>query len=204
MSTVIQTESGDSLIKAPPGKKRSTASKNAIISATYEMLVEQGFKNLTIEGVAARAGVGKATIYRWWPSKGALAVEAFLIHVTPSIDYTSTGSARRDIGLQMRRLVQAFAGPSGRIVREMLATGQFEDETLEMFKKGFLEPRRLAAKKILLDGVEQGEFKPDFDTEIIIDALYGPIHHRLMTRRDATDEVFLCTLERMVLDTIAQ
>lgn len=189
--------------RSPDKKRRSAASLNAILAATYEVLQEDGFRTLTIEGVAARAGVGKSTIYRWWPSKGALAVEAFLLHVTPQIEYTDTGSARRDIGSQMRRLAQAFEGTTGRIVREMWAMAQLDDETLKVFKEGFLEPRRVAARQMLFQGVEQGEFHSDFDPDTIIDALYGPMHHRLLLRRTVADEEFLRTVESAVLNSIS-
>jgi AcrR family transcriptional regulator len=79
------------------GRRRSEVSRKAILDATYELLKTVGFHQMSIEGVAARAGVGKATIYRWWSSKGVLAVEAFMEAVAPSIAFRETGSARADI-----------------------------------------------------------------------------------------------------------
>jgi AcrR family transcriptional regulator len=79
------------------GRRRSEASRKAILDATYELLKTVGFHQMSIEGVASRAGVGKATIYRWWSSKGVLAVEAFMEAVAPSIGFRETGSARADI-----------------------------------------------------------------------------------------------------------
>lgn len=183
-------------------KRRSAISKKAILDATYETLCQEGFRGLTIEGIAARAGVGKATIYRWWSTKGELSVEAFLTHITPMIEYVSTGSSRQDISMQMRRLAKTFSGKDGKIVREMLAMGQFNADTLELFKRGYLEPRRDAARKVLKQGIEQGQFRHDFDIEAIIDALYGPLYHRLLLNRPIDDESFLSSVESSVLISI--
>lgn len=183
-------------------KRRSAASKKAILDATYETLCIDGFRNLTIEGVASRAGVGKTTIYRWWSGKEELAVEAFLEHITPIIDYASTGSSRRDISIQIRRLANTFSGKDGKIIREMLAMAQFDEGTLELFKRGYLEPRRNAARKVLSTGVAQGEFREGFDADAIIDGLYGPLHHRLMLHKKIDDEAFLSTIESTVMASI--
>src|SRR5260221_2469659 len=85
------------------GRRRSEASRKAILDATYELLKTIGFHQMSIEGVASRAGVGKATIYRWWSSKGVLAVEAFMEAVAPSIEVPETGSARTDIQVPMQK-----------------------------------------------------------------------------------------------------
>lgn len=184
-------------------RRRSTQAKDSILAATYQLLLESGARALTIEGVAARAGVGKTTIYRWWPNKSALAVEAFLVNVTPVIDYVDTGSAQKDILSQMHRLAQAFSGPIGKIVKEMVAEGQFDNEALQLFHEGFLKPRRNMAQKILQSGIARGEFKRDIDFDVVIDALYGPIHHRLMFGRAMDDENFLQTITKGVMNLIS-
>src|SRR3977135_2898794 len=84
------------------GRRRSEASRKAILDATYELLKTIGLHQMSIEGVASRAGVGKATIYRWWRSKGVLAIEAFMEAVAPSIAFRETGSDRADIQRQKK------------------------------------------------------------------------------------------------------
>ena len=108
-----------------PGRKRSEASRRAILDAAFAILEEVGFETLSIEGVAARAGVGKTTIYRWWPSKGVLAVEAFLDGVAPTIAFAEAGSATADMTAQMQALAEIYRGRTGRFVREMIG---FEPE----------------------------------------------------------------------------
>jgi AcrR family transcriptional regulator len=156
-----------------------------------------------IEGVAAKAGVGKATIYRWWSSKGAMIVEAFMRGVSPELAFPDTGSAAADIAQQMARLSKVYRGSTGRIVREMIAMGQFDPETLHLLSEGYLRPRREAAKEVLRRGITQGEFRPDIDLDVVIDALYAPIFHRLLIGHARTDAALLQFMTTTVLGGIA-
>jgi AcrR family transcriptional regulator len=185
------------------GRRRSRASRDAILAATDAVLEEVGFAKLSIEAVAARAGVGKATIYRWWSSKGTLAMEAFLGAVAPTIGFPATASARSDIMVQIHKVAKAYRGRAGRIVREMIGLGQFDPETMGAFVEGYLQPRRSAAKTVLQRGVDNGEFRQDTDLEIVVDALYGPIFHRLLTAHAAIDDKFITAHVALILDSIA-
>src|SRR3979490_3569173 len=110
------------------GRRRSEISRKAILDATYELLKTISFHQMSIEGVAARAGVGKATIYRWWTSKGVLAVEAFMEAVAPSIAFRETASARADIERQMKILAEQNRGRTGEIFKEMSRFSQCDAE----------------------------------------------------------------------------
>ncbi|MEL7554048.1 TetR/AcrR family transcriptional regulator [Pseudomonas protegens] len=191
-----------SIEKAAP-RRRNQATLEVILTATYELLQQNGYDRLTIEGVAARAGVGKTTIYRWWPSRGALAVDAFLAVVSPRLSFNETESASDDIRRQVRRLAAVYDGEVGKIVREMMGSAQFDSTTLALFNEGYLQPRRIAAKAALQRGIEQGEFRADINPEHVIDALYGPIYYRLLTGASIREEAFLSTLEAYVLDGIS-
>jgi AcrR family transcriptional regulator len=187
---------------ATTGRKRSPAAYGAILETTHKLLEEIGFEKLTIEGVAARAGVGKATIYRWWPSKGALVVEAFLTAVAPATAFTLGDSASKDIRAQSRRLARAYNGKTGKIVREMIGSGQFDPETMRLFDEGYLKPRRAAAKQVLQRGIAQGEFRHDIDLDAVVDALYSPIFYRLLVGHASNDEQFVTSLVDLILGGI--
>src|SRR5258708_8688945 len=122
------------------GRRRSEASRKAILDATYELLKAIGFHQMSIEGVASRAGVGKATIYRWWSSKGVLAVEAFMEAVAPSIAFRETGSARPDIERQMKNLSEAYRGLTCVIFTEMIGFSQSDPVMRDGVIGGFLNP----------------------------------------------------------------
>jgi AcrR family transcriptional regulator len=182
-----------------PGRPRSERSREAILKATMALLREGNFADLSIEQVAARAGVGKTTIYRWWPGKGPLAVEAFLEDVAPQIAFPESQSAVADLRAQVPLVAKAYRGEPGRILREILALGQADPETLKIFVAGYLEPRRSAAKAVLQRGVRQGELREGLDLDAVVDAIYGPIFHRLMTGHAPLDDSFVATLLDIVL-----
>ncbi|WP_320442719.1 TetR/AcrR family transcriptional regulator [Herbaspirillum sp. alder98] len=163
------------------GRRRNAVSHDAILDATYVMLEEIGFDKLSLEGVAARAGVGKATIYRWWPNKSALVMEALLRAVEPMPAIGDSGSARGDLEEHIARLSQLLRGKSGRVVREMIALAQFDDDTMRIFNDSYLGPRRAALVAVLKRGALAGEFRSDLDLNLVFDLLYAPLLQRLLT-----------------------
>jgi AcrR family transcriptional regulator len=186
------------------GRRRSEASRKAILDATYELLKTLGFHQMSIEGVAARAGVGKATIYRWWSSKGVLAVEAFMDAVAPAIAFRETVSARSDIERQMKSLAEVYRGRSGEILSEMIGFSQCDAEMKEALFVGYLKPRREAAKAALQRGIDQGEFMPNLDLEALVDALYGPLIYRMLTGYHPIDNGFIGQTRRAVFEGIVK
>jgi AcrR family transcriptional regulator len=185
------------------GRRRNAVSHDAILDATYVMLEEIGFDKLSLEGVAARAGVGKATIYRWWPNKSALAMEALLRAVEPMPPIGDSGACRRDIEDHMTRLAGALRGQTGRVVREMIALAQFDDETMRIFNDNYLEPRRAALVNVLHRGAQRGEFREDLDLDLVFDLLYAPLLQRLLTGSADIDERQIQAQLRLVLSSIA-
>jgi AcrR family transcriptional regulator len=174
-----------------PSRKRSNSARQAILTAAFALLEEEGFERLSIEGVAARAGVGKTTIYRWWPTKGVLAVEAFLEAVTPTIAFRHSGSARNDIVRQMKALAKLYRGHTGHLVCQMIGASQLDPTMRKAFTEGFLYPRRECAYAVFRRGVAGGEFRADVDRDVAIDALYSPIYYRLLASGAPIDEAFL-------------
>lgn len=190
--------------KRQPGRPRSDAVRSAVLEATNSLLSEVGFSGLTMEGIAARAGVGKATLYRWWPGKGAVAMEAFLAAVSPKIAFPQTDSAVADITTQMLRLAEAYRGTTGRVVCELIALGQADPEILTAFLEGYMFPRRDAAKDVLRRGVASGEIRANVDLDIMVDALYGPIFHRMLLCHRPLDDAFVQHLAALVFAGLAQ
>lgn len=167
--------------KAPPGRPRSDSTRAAILLAAYEILMAGGFAAFTIEGVAARAGAGKATIYRWWPSKGALAVEAFMVAVVPRMDsIRETRSAIADLRAQVHVAARIYRGRAGVLLRELLALSQEDETTRRHLRRDFLEPRRRVGMASVRRALESGELDRSVDPEVLADVLWGPIFHRLL------------------------
>jgi AcrR family transcriptional regulator len=183
-----------------PGRPRSAASRDAILKSAYQILHEAGFAGFTVEGVAARAGAGKATIYRWWQSKGTLAIEAFLVALTPRLERrTASASAIVELRAQVHHAAGIYRGRAGALLRELIALGQEDSQTSLRLRTDFVEPRRLAAIRLLERALASGELPPRTDIEVLSDALWGPIFHRLLVSRAPIDRDFIDRLLDLVL-----
>jgi AcrR family transcriptional regulator len=152
-----------------------------------------------MEGVADRAAVGKATLYRWWPNKGALIADAFAGSTTRRLRFPDTGSVYTDMSRQMRQLVKVFRSPRGRIVSAILAAGQSDKELISAFRERFLWPRRHEAYATLRRGILRGELRKDADLDLLLDSLYGPIYMRFLIRHDRLTPEFVDHLCALVL-----
>ncbi|GAC1429888.1 MAG: TetR/AcrR family transcriptional regulator [Terriglobales bacterium] len=158
------------------------------------MLKQAGFNDLSIEAIAARAEVGKATVYRWWPNKAALVIDAFVSVVGEELRFRSAGSAKNALHEQMRRWTEVFRSPLGRIVATVIGAGQSEPEILQAFREHWVEPRRREARQMLKKGMENGEIRNDLDPDIILDILYGPLYFRLLVQNAVLTSEFVESL----------
>lgn len=169
-----------SLSKA--GRKRSDKARQAILEATLSLLDEKGFVGLAVEAVAARAGVGKATIYRWWKSKAALAMEAFMEGVSGEISFPNTESACEDLRTQMIKVAALYHGQAGKILCEVVALGQSQPDVLTTLEMEYLDRRREKVSAVLDRAIAQKEIRPDIDKDVVIEALYAPIFCKMLMR----------------------
>jgi AcrR family transcriptional regulator len=185
--------------KRPPGRPRSEQARLAILRSTLKVLEEKGFSDFTIEDVADRAAVGKATVYRWWPNKGALIADAFASDTTRNLRFPDTGCIDTDMSRQMRQLVKVFRSPRGRIVSAILAAGQSDKELIAAFRDRFLWPRRREAYATLRRGILRGELRKDIDPDLLLDSLYGPIYMRFLIQHDRLTPEFVDRLCALVL-----
>jgi len=186
--------------KRAPGRPRSEESRQSILHSTLKLLKQEGgFPELTIEAIAADAGVGKTTVYRWWPSKAALVADAFSASADDELRFPDTGNVGSDMSLQMRRLIRIFRSDRGKIVAALLAGGQSDEEVIEAFRERFLWPRRRQAYRTLQRGIDRGELPADSDLDLILDSLYGPIYMRFLIRHAKLDESFADEICGLVL-----
>lgn len=188
-----------------PGRPRSDASRNAILKAAYQILRECGFAGFTVEGVAARAGAGKATIYRWWQSKGTLAIEAFLVALAPRLEAVpQTDCALVDLRAHVHHAAAIYRGKAGQLLRELIALGQEDSQTSRMLRTDFVAPRYAEAIRILTRAQQSGEIDAEVDLEVLADALWGPIFHRLLVSRMPIGRQFIDKLLDLVLSGVAR
>ena len=183
-----------------PGRPRSESARRAILRSTLRLLRHTGYNELSIEAIACDANVGKATVYRWWPNKGALVVDAFSSSVHRELLFPDTGSVYSDVSFQMNHVVQLFRSRRGQIVAALIGGGQTDTELIEAFRERFVRPRRLEAYKTLRKGIERRELPANADLDLILDSLYGAIYMRFLIWKDGLTEKFIEDICRLILD----
>src|SRR5437764_8484906 len=181
-----------------PGRPRSEKARKAVIRSTLSLLNRTGFHELSIEAVAAHAGVGKATVYRWWSNKAELVIDAFVSAVDKELRFPSAGPVLESLHVQMRRWAVIFRSPLGQIVATVIGAGQSEPEILEAFRSHWVEPRRVEARRLLGQAIKNGEIRGDLDPDTILDLLYGPLYIRLLLKHAPLNEEFVDTVFEIV------
>jgi len=162
-----------------PGRPRDARHDQAILDATLGILLEQGYRGVTIEGVAARAGVGRPTIYRRWPSKPAVVVAALVQSDRLALPAPDTGSLRNDLIAVQRHQVERMNSPDARRVTAGLIADLADDpELADTYVSQFLAQRRATVWEVLLRAVDRGELDADVDFAFIYDLLVGPLFMR--------------------------
>lgn len=180
--TASTTVSTTSLIrnKRSPGRARSESARVAILNATLSLLETHLLQQLTIEAIAKEAGVGKATIYRWWPSKVSVVIDAFVQNHLVQTPMPKGGSCREAMIVHIHRMVQQYSGRGGRLVAQILAEGQSDPEVLREFRERFFYGRRATVREVIEAGRRNGEFRTDLESEFLMDMVYSPVYFRLI------------------------
>ena len=171
-----------------PGRPRSQEAHRAILQATLELLGEQGFRGLTMERVAERAGVGKTTIYRRWPSQTELVAEA-IGQIRPPSAPADSGSLEGDLGGLMREQRERVGSTPGlrRLIPVLLTEATQDPAFLELVTDGVIEPIRDVIRELVRRGIERGELRPDVDAESLVDLLHAvPVYRILLAGGDTS------------------
>jgi AcrR family transcriptional regulator len=170
------------------GRRRNDAAEEAILDAAFRLLSDPAVETLTIDAIASEAGVGRQTIYRWWPSKGAVVADALARYAQAVVPERHTGSLRGDLEAF---LVDSFAGLqdqglAGRL-RQIVAGAQ-QDEHVARALADFTAVRRAALRALLERGRDSGELSPDADLDLLVDMAYGVLYYRLLVGHAPLDE----------------
>jgi AcrR family transcriptional regulator len=185
------------------GRPRSERARAAILGAAAELLLDQGVARVSMDGVAERAGVSKATIYRWWPSKELLALDALREWANVGVGEVDTGSLREDLLAGILPWVREIRErPFGDVVAAMLAKARVDAEFAEAYHAHFAEPRRAPGRAALGRAIARGEAPADLDVELVLDLIYGPIYHRLLQGPAPPTDRFARDVVDFVVQTI--
>jgi AcrR family transcriptional regulator len=197
--------SSDVTAEAPQrGRPRSERARKAILEAASELLLARGLSAVSMDAVAERAGVSKATIYRWWPTKETLALDALYTEWAAARPHPrDTGSLRGDLLSLLRPWARlASSRPYGRVVAALLTEAQTDPAFAAEYRERFVEPRRQQAREIFRRAIERGEIPADTKVEVALDLLYGPLYHRLLHGHAPLNDRFVREVIDMVLDGV--
>lgn len=184
------------------GRPRSQKSRAAILKATNALLLHTSVQELSIEAIAKRAKVGKTTIYRWWPNKTAVVMEALSTQPAMNAPMPTARNNHEALVMQLEKLIRLLHSKNGQTIAQLFSEAQGNEKSQEIFENSFLSPLMDAITFSVAEGCKNGEFRP-IDTKMALDLLCGPIFFRLMAHPQEFNEDFEKTFPRGVVRLIA-
>ena len=171
---------------------RSELARQAVLEATDGLLVEKGFAGVTIEGIAAAAGVAKQTIYRWWPSKTDILLDTFLDDAAEELTPSDHGDIARDLRVHLGRLARFLTeSDGGAVFKALIGQAQHDPAFGTVLRTRYVDEQRRRDALPLERAIQRGELPADLNTAAEIDQLVGPIYHRVLVTGDPIDEAFI-------------
>jgi AcrR family transcriptional regulator len=174
-----------------PGRGRRPAAevRAAVLTAAGRILLRDGMRAVTFDRVATEAGASKTTLYRWWPSPGALAAEAYFVHSRRVLEFADTGDVRADLISQLSSFVRWLKDEGAeQPVSELVGAAQLDPDLARAWSETYARPRRELARERLRVAQRQGQLRADADLDVIVDQLWGACYHRLLVLKVPFDE----------------
>lgn len=174
------------------GRRPAAEVRAAVLAATGRLLLGEGLRAVTFERVAKEAGCSKVTLYKWWPSPGALAAEAYFTQSEPVLAFADTGDIRADLIAQLTAFVRWLTQDDAATpVSELVGAAQTDPAVAEAWAERYARPRRELARVRLRAAQEQGQLRDDADLDVIVDQLWGACYHRLLVLQVPFDETLV-------------
>jgi AcrR family transcriptional regulator len=171
---------------------RSEDARQAVLQAADDLLVAKGFAGVTIEGIAAAAGVAKQTVYRWWSSKTDVLLDAFLEDAVEELTPADHGDLERDLRAYLRHLAHFLTkADAGAVFKALIGHAQHDPAFAAVLRAHYLDEQRRRDRLPLERAIARGELPADFDTSAAVDLLVGPIYHRVLVTGDAVNDAFV-------------
>jgi AcrR family transcriptional regulator len=184
--------------RRPAGEVRAD-----ILRTVGEILLTQGSAALTYEQAARLAGVSKTTLYKWWPSKGALALDGYFHAVEPALVFPRTGDIRADLTAQMRAFAAVMTRtPAGRVLAELIGQSQTDPDLAAAYRRLYSAERRRLACERLRQAQHDGQIRPEIDPRVLVDQLWGAVYHRILIPDEPVTDDFITALITNLMDGI--
>jgi AcrR family transcriptional regulator len=183
----------------PPGRPRSEVAHRAILEAARQLLTEEGFTRLRLEHVASRAGVGKNTIYRRWPSKEDLTLELLLELARPHLAIADVGNTRAELLAAVENPIRAITqSPFGPVIRAMMSQIAGNPAIGDPFRSAVVAARRAEIARVIERGVARGDLRPDADASVATELLAGPVYFRLVFGGSLDDDLAIRVVDTLL------
>ncbi len=192
---------GEAAAGASRGRPRSERARAAVLEAAAELLVTGGIDAVTMEAIAARAQVSKATVYKWWPSRAHVMLESFFSRSTHTIVVDPSLNLIEQLTAQLGSLALLFRDTdSGPLMADLVAAAQADPDIREALEERWLRPRRQVASGLLAAAVAEGELNAGTDIPAAVDQLFAPVYYRLLMGHEPLHDTLAATLVRQLLD----
>ncbi|WBQ03580.1 TetR/AcrR family transcriptional regulator [Kribbella sp. CA-293567] len=190
-------------MRSPDSSRRSDRARTAILEAAGAAVAELGYTRTTIEGIATRAGVGKQTIYRWWPSKGAVVLDA-LVAEEPAAEWPDTGDFAADLRLVLRATIEEFADPArSATLRAVMIDMQSDPALSDAVMTRMLRPHLEATKRRLESAQRAGQVREGLDLELATEMFNGPVYHRWLLQTQPLDRAYADALTALAVRALS-
>jgi len=189
--------------KRKPGRPPSQAARQTVLDTAYRLLMSDGLGRLTIERVAAEAGVSKPTIYRTWTNAQDLAMAAFMAQPLAEAAPRRAASARAALTAHLRSVIETFATQRGRQITLTMASANPESELAKAFRHQVILKSREAGRGLIDAAIAAGQIRADTDVEVVLDMLYGPLFFRLLAGHQPLSAGLAALLVERLFDGIA-
>ncbi|MFF9105143.1 TetR/AcrR family transcriptional regulator [Streptomyces rubrogriseus] len=185
------------------GRRPASEVRADVLRAVEELLWSEGSTAVTYESVARQAGVSKTTLYKWWPSKGALALDGYFHAVKATLAFHDTGDIRADLIDQLQHFAHiTTATPAGRILTELVGQSQTDDELAVAYRARYSAERRRLAVERMRRAQKAGQIRSEIDLQVLVDQLWGAVYHRLLIPDEPITDEFITALVNNVLDGV--
>ncbi|HVW84765.1 MAG TPA: TetR/AcrR family transcriptional regulator [Bryobacteraceae bacterium] len=164
------------------GRPRDEEVRKRILASAADLLRERCFREISVDAIAEHAGSGKATVYRWWPHKAAVLIEAVREEVAREMPFPNTGSLEGDLRAQLRQFASLVTGRHGRIFTRFVAAALEDADVAEAFRQMWITPRRQETKAALRRYQASGDLPDHVDLDCVVEMLFGPLYYRLLFR----------------------
>lgn len=173
------------------GRPRSPEAREKILAATAGLLAEGGFHAVTMEAVAARAGVAKTTLYRWWPNRAAVALACVSARMAPILEDGPAESYRERFRRQLKATNRLLGSAEGQAITALIGAKQTDPALAEAYSEQIARPRRAQTRQLLMQAIRAGEVQAGTDPDVFLDAIYGPIYYRRIVSGEPVTDAFI-------------